>query len=73
MRLQNVLRGDITRVKDDFVRNLSQNENFGDHTNAAVVSHFAFLDKLTRGEYKENKIPLKYRHLNGVNKNTEKN
>jgi hypothetical protein len=47
MRLQNVSRGDITRVKNDFVRNLRQNENFGNHTDAAVASHFTFtfLDK----------------------------
>lgn len=73
VRLQNVLRGDIIKVKEDFVRNLRQNEDFGNRTDLAVANHFTFLDKLTLGKYKENKIPMKYRHLSGVDKIIEAN
>jgi hypothetical protein len=45
MCLKNVLCGVITRVKDDFVKNLRQEENFDDHTDAAVASRFIFFDK----------------------------
>jgi len=57
--------GQKGEAKNNFAAKVLTRKEFNNRTRIAVIEHFEFLDRLTKGEIKD--IPEKYKKWNGIN------